>query len=236
MGGAKIYNMYQNIPRCNHRFSTALAWDKSTHGLDASTAIDFAKSLRILTNTYKTTTFLPLYKLSENIYKQFDKTLVIDNGRQVFFGPTSEARSYYEALGFREKPRRTTLGCLTRCTNTFEREFKYGGSVDDVPSVPQTLVEAFDKSVLSETLDQGIKSCSAQIQKEKKIYDDFEIANKKAKRKFTSDPSVYSISFHLQTWALMQRQFLLKWQGRFDHILDYLCWYCRRGRGRNMAC
>ncbi|KAJ6132498.1 hypothetical protein N7471_007713 [Penicillium samsonianum] len=202
--------------------ATVLAWDNSTRGLDASTALDFAKSLRILTNIYKTTTFVSLYQASENIYKQFDKVLVIDNGRQVFFGPTSEARAYFEGLGFREKPRQTTPDYLTGCTDPFEREFKDGRSADDVPSTPQALVEAFDKSVFSETLDQEMKSYRDQIQKEKKVYDDFEIANKEAKRKFTSDSSVYSIPFHLQTWALMQRQFLLKWQDKFALTVSWV--------------
>ncbi|KAJ5955225.1 hypothetical protein N7501_009504 [Penicillium viridicatum] len=202
--------------------ATVLAWDNSTRGLDASTALDFAKSLRILTNIYKTTTFVSLYQASENIYKQFDKVLVIDNGRQVFFGPVSEARSYFEGLGFREKPRQTTPDYLTGCTDPFEREFKDGRSADDVPSTPQALVEAFDKSVFSETLDQEMKSYRDQIQKEKKIYDDFEIANKEAKRKFTSESSVYSIPFHLQTWALMQRQFLLKWQDKFALTVSWV--------------
>ncbi|KAI2678985.1 hypothetical protein DTO012A7_6030 [Penicillium roqueforti] len=202
--------------------ATVLAWDNSTRGLDASTALDFAKSLRILTNIYKATTFVSLYQASENIYKQFDKVLVIDNGRQVFFGPASEARSYFEGLGFREKPRQTTPDYLTGCTDPFEREFKDGRSADDVPSTPQALVEAFDKSVFSERLDQEMESYRAQIQKEKKIYDDFEIANKEAKRKFTSESSVYSIPFHLQTWALMQRQFLLKWQDKFALTVSWI--------------
>ncbi|KAJ9489538.1 hypothetical protein VN97_g3742 [Penicillium thymicola] len=202
--------------------ATVLAWDNSTRGLDASTALDFVKSLRILTNIYKTTTFVSLYQASENIYKQFDKVLVIDNGRQVFFGPASEARSYFEGLGFREKPRQTTPDYLTGCTDPFEREFKNGRSAADVPSTPQALVEAFDKSVYSETLDQEMKSYRDHIQKEKKIYDDFEIANKEAKRKFTSESSVYSIPFHLQTWALMQRQFLLKWQDKFALTVSWV--------------
>lgn len=202
--------------------ATVLAWDNSTRGLDASTALDFAKSLRILTNIYKTTTFVSLYQASENIYKQFDKVLVIDNGRQVFFGPASEARPYFEGLGFREKPRQTTPDYLTGCTDPFEREFKDGRSADDVPSTPQALVEAFDKSVFSETLDREMKSYRDQIQKEKKIYDDFELANKEAKRKFTSESSVYSIPFHLQTWALMQRQFLLKWQDKFALTVSWV--------------
>jgi ATP-binding cassette subfamily G (WHITE) protein 2 (SNQ2) len=89
--------------------ATVLAWDNSTRGLDASTALDFARrdlaksraveasrprvllsqantvAEVIIISANKTTTFVSLYQASENIYKQFDKVLVIDNGRQVFF-------------------------------------------------------------------------------------------------------------------------------------------------------
>lgn len=91
------------------------AWDNTTRGLDASTALDYAKSLRIMTNIYKTTTFVSLYQASENIYSQFDKVMVIDEGRQVFFGAAREARAYFEGLGFKEKPRQTTPDYLTGC-------------------------------------------------------------------------------------------------------------------------
>lgn len=47
--------------------ASILAWDNSTRGLDASTASDYAKSLRILTNLHRTTTFVSLYQASQNI-------------------------------------------------------------------------------------------------------------------------------------------------------------------------
>ncbi|KAJ5737639.1 uncharacterized protein N7483_002764 [Penicillium malachiteum] len=201
---------------------TVLAWDNSTRGLDASTALDFAKSLRILTNIYKTTTFVSLYQASESIYNQFDKVLVIDNGRLVFFGPTGEARAYFEDLGFRQKPRQTTPDYLTGCTDPFEREFKDGRSEENVPSTPEGLVQAFEKSVYSKRLDEEMQAYRAQVQHDKRIYDDFELANQEAKRKLTPKSSVYSIPFHLQIWALIQRQFLIKYQDRFALTVSWI--------------
>jgi ATP-binding cassette subfamily G (WHITE) protein 2 (SNQ2) len=43
-------------------------------------------------------TFVSLYQAGEGIYEQFDKVLVIDNGRQVYFGPAKEARQYMVRL------------------------------------------------------------------------------------------------------------------------------------------
>jgi ATP-binding cassette subfamily G (WHITE) protein 2 (SNQ2) len=44
---------------------------------------------------------------------RFDKVLVIDEGRQIFFGPVAEARQYMLSLGFKDLPRQTTADYLT---------------------------------------------------------------------------------------------------------------------------
>jgi ATP-binding cassette subfamily G (WHITE) protein 2 (SNQ2) len=96
------------------------SWDNSTRGLDASTALDYAKSLRVITDVYQMVNFVSLYQAGEGIYEQFDKVLVIDEGRQIFFGPVAEARQYFVSLGFRDLPRQTTADYLTGCTDPNE--------------------------------------------------------------------------------------------------------------------
>ncbi|KAK2748986.1 hypothetical protein FQN57_007269 [Myotisia sp. PD_48] len=201
--------------------ATVLAWDNTTRGLDASTALDYAKSLRIMTNIYKTTTFVSLYQASENIYNQFDKVMVIDGGRQIFFGPINEARGYFESLGFKEKPRQTTPDYLTGCTDPFEREYQHGRNAENAPSTPTQLVQAFDQSKFNLSLNQEMDQYRTQIAQEKQVQADFETAHKEAKRKFTPTSSVYSIPFHMQVMALMHRQFLLKWQDKFSLVVSW---------------
>ncbi|KAF2191943.1 hypothetical protein K469DRAFT_719004 [Zopfia rhizophila CBS 207.26] len=201
--------------------ASVISWDNSTRGLDASTAIDYARSLRVLTNIYKTTTFVSLYQASENIFDVFDKVLVIDSGRQVYFGPAKEARTYFEGLGFLEKPRQTTPDYLTGCTDPFEREYKPGRSEKDVPSSPDALVEAFNKSPIAARLDEEMAVYHQKMAEEKHIYDDFEIAVRESKR-HASKKSVYSIPFYLQLWAIAKRQFLLKWQDKFALVVSWI--------------
>lgn len=195
--------------------ATVCAWDNSTRGLDASTASDYAKSLRIMTNIYRTTTFVSLYQASETIYQQFDKVLVIDSGRQVFYGPAKEARAYFEGIGFAPKPRQTTPDYLTGCTDEYEREYASGRGPENAPSSPDGLVQAFNESEFSERLATEMNEYRHEIEKQKQIYDDFQLAHREAKRKHTSSKSVYSVPYCLQIWALIQRQFILKWQDRF---------------------
>ena len=42
-------------------------WDNSTRGLDASTALDFAKGLRIMTDVLGQTTFVSLYVIHRSV-------------------------------------------------------------------------------------------------------------------------------------------------------------------------
>ena len=201
--------------------SCVCAWDNSTRGLDASTALDYAKSLRIMTNIYKTTTFVSLYQASESIYSQFDSVLVIDAGRQVFYGPANEARGYFEGLGFKEKPRQTTPDYLTGCTDPFERQYKPGMEAH-APHSTESLAQAFTDSIFAKRLSDDIAIYRQQLETEKEVYRDFEIANYEAKRKHTPKSSVYSAPFHIQIWSLMQRQFLIKWQDKFSLVVSWI--------------
>jgi ATP-binding cassette subfamily G (WHITE) protein 2 (SNQ2) len=200
--------------------ATVCSWDNSTRGLDAATAVDWARSLRVLTNIYKMSTFVSLYQASENIYEQFDKVLVIDSGRQVYFGPAKEARAYFEGLGFLEKPRQTTPDYLTGCTDEFERGYKEGRSAENAPSSPETLAQAFTESAYNSQLTEEMAAYKQQMDIEKDVYDDFQLAVKESKR-HTSHKNVYSIPFYLQVAALWKRQFLLKWQDKFSLTVSW---------------
>jgi hypothetical protein len=182
--------------------------------------LDYAKSLRVLTNIYHQTTFVSLYQASENIYNQFDKVLVIDEGRQVYFGPVKEARAYFEGLGFLEKPRQTTPDYLTGCTDRFEREYKEGRGPENAPSTPETLAEAFNKSTYAAQLDAEMAQYREVVKEEQHEFEDFKTAVIQGKR-HAPKKSVYSIPYHLQVWALMQRQFILKWQDRFSLVVSW---------------
>jgi ATP-binding cassette, subfamily G (WHITE), member 2, SNQ2 len=198
-----------------------LSWDNSTRGLDASTALDFVKSLRVQTNLYQTATFVSLYQASENIYRQFDKVLVIDSGKQVYFGPTKEARAYFEGLGFAPKPRQTTPDYVTGCTDEFEREYADGYSPNNAPSSPETLADAFKKSDFTKRLDTEMTEYKANLEKETAKHDEFRAAVLESKRSGAKH-SVYNVGFHMQVWALMKRQFILKMQ---DRLALGLAWF-----------
>jgi ABC-type multidrug transport system ATPase subunit len=199
-----------------------LSWDNSTRGLDASTALDFIKSLRVQTDLYKTSTFVSLYQASENIYNLFDKVMVIDEGRQVYFGPASEARAYFEGLGFLPRPRQTTPDYVTGCTDAYEREYQEGRSAENAPHSPATLEAAFRESKFAKDLDEEMAQYKKSLTEEADKYEDFRVAVREQKRPGASKKSAYSVGFQTQVWALMKRQFLLKRQDVLALILSWL--------------
>jgi len=190
-------------------------WDNTTRGLDSSTALDFVKSLRIFTDIYKLPTLVSLYQASESIYGLFDKVLVIDEGRQVYFGPIKEARTYFEGLGFASKPRQTTPDYLTGCTDHWERKFTDGRDISTIPDTPEDLEKVYKASTTFARMKEDKDTYKAEVARDSTARDHFQRAVLDDKHPFTPKKSVYSIPFHQQTVALFKRQFRLKMQDWF---------------------
>lgn len=92
-------------------------WDNATRGLDSSTALEFARAIRTMTNLLGTTALVTVYQASENIYETFDKVTVLYAGRQIFCGKTTEAKDYFENMGYLCPPRQSTAEYLTAITD-----------------------------------------------------------------------------------------------------------------------
>ena len=198
-----------------------LSWDKSTRGLDASTALDFVKSLRVQTNLYRTSTFVSLNQASESAYSHFDKVLVIDSGKQVFFGPAQEARAYFEGLGFAPRLREPTFDYLIGCTDEFEREYAPGKCAANAPHDSKSLEAAFRKSTFASALEDEMSGYTRSMKADTAVHEGFRAAIQQSKR-WGAKRSAYSTGFHLQIWALVKRQFVAKLQNRLALALLWL--------------
>lgn len=92
-------------------------WDNATRGLDASTALEYAKAIRIMTNLMHSTALVTIYQASENIYETFDKVTVLYSGRQIYYGHTSKAKNFFWKMGYSCPPRQATAEFLTALTD-----------------------------------------------------------------------------------------------------------------------
>lgn len=76
------------------------SWDNSTRGLDSATALKFVKALRVGSDMTGGAAAVAIYQASQSVYDCFDKTAVLYEGRQIYFGPASEAKSFFERQGW----------------------------------------------------------------------------------------------------------------------------------------
>jgi ABC-type multidrug transport system ATPase subunit len=191
--------------------STVVCWDNSTRGLDASTALDYAKSLRVMTDVSNRTTLVTLYQAGEGIYQQMDKVLVIDQGRCVFQGDAKEAKQYFVDLGFHCPERQTTADFLTAVTDPSERRFREGYE-DRAPKTPEELEKAFRSSPNYRKILNDIEDYEKDLE-ESGFVDakEFKKAVQESKSKHVQKKSSYTVSFPRQVLACTQREFWLTW-------------------------
>lgn len=192
------------------------SWDNSTRGLDASTALDYAKSIRTLTDITKMSSFVSLYQAGEGIYDQFDKVLVIDKGHQVYFGLAKEARQYMLDLGWKDKPRQTTADFLTGCTDEHERDYAEGRDASNTPSTPEELEQAYLKSDMYRKMQQEAEAYKAEMLADSARQEEFRNAVREEKRGIVSKKSPYTVSFFTQVYALFLRQLILNLQDKLS--------------------
>jgi len=203
--------------------STVQCWDNSTRGLDASTALDYAKSLRIMTDVSDRTTLVTLYQAGEGIYEVMDKVLVIDSGRMIFSGPASDARKYFIDLGFEAPPRQTTADFLTACTDPVERKFRKDCE-GSTPKSAEELEQAFRNSPNYRMLLQDVSSYEKMLQEtDHADAKEFERTVKESKSHRTvAAKSSYTVSFWRQVLACAQRELWLLWG---DKTTLYTKWF-----------
>ncbi|ORX62950.1 hypothetical protein DM01DRAFT_1314652 [Hesseltinella vesiculosa] len=187
--------------------STINCWDCSTRGLDAASALDFVRSLRIMTDIFHKTTVATLYQASNNIYNLFDKVMVLDEGRCIYFGPTKEAKSYFQDLGFYCPPRKSVADFLTGLCNPLEREYVPGYE----KSAPQYASD-FERCYRESSMFKRMIAEQDAYEQEIQTYNHqsaFSDAIAQEHQKHTSKRSPYIASFYAQVKALTIRQYHL---------------------------
>jgi ATP-binding cassette, subfamily G (WHITE), member 2, SNQ2 len=176
------------------------AWDNSTRGLDASTALEYVQSIRSLTNMANVSTAVALYQAGEGLFNLFDKVLLIDQGKCLYFGSTDHAKKYFQDLGFVCPDRWTTADFLTSVSDTHERSVREGWENRIPRSAPQ-FADAYKKSEIYQKNVEDIRNFEMQLEAQRR--ERLENRSKATKKKN------YTLPFHKQVWACTQRQVLV---------------------------
>lgn len=190
--------------------SALQCWDNSTRGLDSATALEFVKSLKNSSRYTGTSCFVSLYQASQDAYDIFDKVAVLYEGRQIFFGPTTEAKKFFTDMGFVCPERQTTGDFLTSLTNPAERVVLEGYE----HRVPRTAVE-FEARWRDSTMFQQLISDIDQFNKDHPLggegLEKFKQARDAKKSNNVRKRSPYTVSFPMQVKLCISRGFDRLW-------------------------
>lgn len=187
--------------------SVVVAWDGSTRGLDAAATVDYARSLRILTDVSRKATVVSLYQVSEEVWDYMDKVLLLDEGRMLFQGPISEAKKYFIDLGYHCSDRRTTADFLTSITSPNERRFRPGMEAK-APKGAIELENAFRESPHYRALMHDMEDSTHPNDSTETLVN-FQKSTAAHKSRYVSKHSHFTVSYPTQIAMCTKRQW---WQ------------------------
>ncbi|GMM59215.1 hypothetical protein DAKH74_058320 [Maudiozyma humilis] len=187
---------------CGAKFQ---CWDNATRGLDSATALDFIQSLRTNADVFGASSAVAIYHCSEEAYTLFDKVCVLDKGYQLFFGSTSDARTYFEDMGYVCPHRQTTADFLTSITSPQERlinpDFIKKGIT--VPQTPEAMNEYWKQSQAYRNLQREIRAkMSKNTDEARRVVKE---AHKAQQARAARNSSPFTVSYSQQIRYLLDR-------------------------------
>lgn len=185
--------------------SSVQCFDNSTRGLDSSTALDYVKALRKLTDVGGRTSMATLYQAGENLYSYFDKVLVIYEGRQAFFGKIDQAREYFENLGFVRTNGQTSAEFLSYVTDPKHRQATPGSAAANMHTAAD-FAASFKSSQYYTDLIREIHESLSRSQTQVDTL---------------KGTSSFNLSYALQIWECLLREIQLV---RGQIIIHYFKW------------
>ncbi|KAL1724115.1 ABC-2 type transporter-domain-containing protein [Schizophyllum commune] len=181
-------------------------WDNSTRGLDSATALEFIRTLRNQTEFTGSTSLVAIYQASQSAYDLFDKVILLYEGRQIYFGRTTDAKEFFLKMGFECPERQTTGDFLTSLTNPAERVIRPGFE-KSVPRTPDEFAQRWKESPERQQLLRDIEAYNAEFPVGGEQYEKFQRSRRSQQSKSLSVKSPYTLSIGKQIGLCVERGF-----------------------------
>ncbi|KAL5355513.1 ABC-2 type transporter-domain-containing protein [Aspergillus floccosus] len=205
-----------SIIECMASRGSVFCWDNSTRGLDASTALEWTKAIRAMTDVLGLSTIVTLYQAGNGIYDLFDKVLVLDEGKQIYYGPMAQARPFMEDLGFVCREGSNVADYLTGVTVPTERKIRPGYE-SRFPRTAEAIKVEYEKSALySEMVAEYDYPDSDQA---RRCTDEFKLSVKEEKNKKLPESSPLTVDFLEQVKICIIRQYQILWGDKATFII-----------------
>jgi ATP-binding cassette, subfamily G (WHITE), member 2, SNQ2 len=191
-------------------------WDNSTRGLDASTALGYTKAIRAMTDIFGLASIVTLYQAGNSIYNLFDKVLLIDEGKQLYYGPMKEARPFMEELGFVCNDGANVADYLTGVTVPTERKIREGFEAT-YPRTGDSIRAEYKKDPIHAAMLAEYDYPTTDIAKERTKA--FREIIQQEKHKSLPKKSPLTVSFYTQVRAAVTRQYQILWGDKATFII-----------------
>lgn len=196
--------------------ASIFCWDNSTRGLDASTALEYAKAVRALTDIFGLTSIITLYQAGNGIYNLFDKILVIDEGQQIYYGPKDQARPFMEGVGFKCDDGANVADFLTGVTVPSERKIRPGFE-SSFPRTAREIRAAYEQSDIKIKMEAEYNY--PQTSEAESRTNDFKAGVREEQHKSLPASSPMTVSFATQVKTCITRQYQIIWGDKSSFII-----------------
>ncbi|KAJ8067991.1 hypothetical protein OCU04_003570 [Sclerotinia nivalis] len=198
---------------------SVMCWDNSTRGLDASTALEYTKAIRALTDIFGLASIITLYQAGNGIYNLFDKVLVLDEGKQIYYGPKRQARPFMEDLGFICDDSANVADFLTGVTVPTERKIRPGFQ-DRFPRTANEILKVYNDNPIKAKMELEYSYPTTDVAKQRTI--DFAHAVQHDKSPKLGKDSPLTTSFVTQVKACIARQYQIIWGDKATFVIKQL--------------
>ncbi|KYK54468.1 ABC transporter [Drechmeria coniospora] len=208
-----------SIVECMASRGSVFCWDNSTRGLDASTALEYAKAIRAMTDVLGLASIVTLYQAGNGIYQLFDKVLVLDEGKEIYYGTRSEARPFMEKLGFVCHDGANVADFLTGVTVPTERRVRPEMS-QKFPRNADAIRTEYERSPMHEMMSEQYSYPFSDEAKQKTVIFQEGIAMERDKRLPSSSP--HTVGFAAQVKACVERQYQILWGDKATFLIKQI--------------
>ena len=157
-----------------------------------------------MTDVLGLASIVTLYQAGNGIYDLFDKVLVLDEGKQVYYGPLKEAKPFMESMGFICSHGANVADYLTGVTVPTERQIRPDYQ-NRFPRTAEALRVEYEKSPIYERMRSEYDYPTSDVAKERTKL--FQEGVRQFKNKKLSDDSPMTVGFFEQTKACVIRQY-----------------------------
>jgi ATP-binding cassette subfamily G (WHITE) protein 2 (SNQ2) len=161
-----------------------------------------------MTDVLGLTTIATLYQAGNGIYEQFDKILVLDEGKQIFYGPCEDAMPFMAELGFLCEPAANKADFLTSVTVPTERAI-VPGYEQKFPRSATEIRDVYEGSVIKKNMIAEL--CYPQSDEAAKHTTCFKEIVNAEKNPRLPKRSAASAGFPYQVKVVVTRQFQILW-------------------------